>query len=149
MYDTTKEVAQLLREMADGLEEDRPVAVMLADQSIVIPADANLKVEYEQAAGASEVIIRATWAIPVLILTHSENVLDSNGNLYSVLVYGKPRIDGTWEGWLEFVPASAGLSILRTERETTQPDRHALEYWASGLESLYFTGAFERAALLD
>jgi len=107
MYDTSKEVAQLLREMADGLEEDRPVAVMLADQSIVIPADANLKVEYEQAAGASEVIIRATWAIPVLILTHSENVLDSNGNLYSVLVY---------RAWKTSVPpALAGGSTSRIQ----------------------------------
>ena len=40
---------------------------------------------------------------------------------------------------------TASQPILRTGRETTQPDRRALEYWASGLEPLYFEGAFERA----
>ena len=145
MYDTSKEVAQLLREMADGLEENRPVAVMLADESILIPADANFEVEYDQGAGTSEVTIRATWGLSVLILTHSEPVQDALGNPYNVLIYGKPRTDGTWEGWLEFVPASAALSVLHTDRETTQPDRRALEYWATGLEPLYFAGAFDRA----
>jgi len=145
MYETSKEVAKLLREMADGLEENRPVVVILADESILIPADANFRVEYDRGAGAGEVVIRATWGLPILILTHSENVQDPLGNLYNVLVYGKPRTDGMWEGWLEFVPASADLSVLRTSRETTQPDRRALDYWASGLEPLYLAGAFERA----
>ena len=145
MYETLKEVAKLLREMADGLEENRPVAMVLADESILIPADANFSVTYDQGAGAREVLIRATWSLPALILTHSENVQDSLGNLYNVLVYGKPLTDGMWEGWLEFVPASAALSVRRTERETTQTDRRALDYWASGLEALYLAGAFERA----
>lgn len=145
MYDSSLEVAQLFREMAEALEEDRPIAVMLAGESILIPADANFRVEYDQGAGAREVLIRVTWVQPNLILTHSETIQDSVGNLYTVLVYGKPRTDGTWEGWLEFVPASAVLNVLRTDRETTQPDRRALEYWASGLEPLYLAGAFERA----
>ena len=34
---------------------------------------------------------------------------------------------------------------LRTERETSQPDRKALVYWASGLETTYYEGALERA----
>lgn len=145
MYDTSQEVAQLLREMADALEEDRPIAVVLAGESILIPSDAKFRVEYGQGGGAREVMIRVTWGQPIPILTHSEIVHDSVGNLYNAVVYGKPRADGTWEGWLEFVPASAVLDVLRTERETTQPDRRALEYWASGLEPLYLAGAFERA----
>jgi hypothetical protein len=50
MYETIKEVATLLREMADGLEENRPVAMVLADESILIPADANFSVTYDQEA---------------------------------------------------------------------------------------------------
>lgn len=150
MYETSREVGKLLREMADAVEENKSVAVMLADESILIPADANFRVEYDRGAGAREVLIRVTWGpkskIPVLIHTHSEKVQDSLGNLYSVVIYGEPRTDGTWEGWLEFMPASAALRPLRTSRETTQPHRGALEYWASGLEPLYLSGAFERAA---
>ena len=35
--------------------------------------------------------------------------------------------------------------VLRTERETSQSSRGALETWALGLEPAYFEGAFSRA----
>ena len=41
-------------------------------------------------------------------------------------------------------PRTAGLPAKRTGRETTQPDRVALEHWATGLEPLYLDGAFAR-----
>ena len=49
---------------------------------------------------------------------------------------------------LHWIPKVAPIPIRLlwlTGRETTQPDRGALEYWASGLEPLYFEGAFDRA----
>ena len=70
---------------------------------------------------------------------------DSSKVTYTVYIYGEPRPDGTWEGWLEFHPLGSAQPILRTERETTQPDRVALAYWASGLEPVYFEGALARA----
>jgi hypothetical protein len=63
---------------------------------------------------------------------------------YSVRVYGQERSDGTWEGWIEFYPLGFA-SILRTGQETSQPNLQALEYWADGLEAVYFEGAFARA----
>ena len=63
---------------------------------------------------------------------------------YSVLVLGAERGDGTWSGWIEFVPTD-GSSRLRTAQETSQPNRDALAYWASGLEDVYFDGALARA----
>ena len=60
-------------------------------------------------------------------------------------IYGEPRLDGAWEGWLEFVPMDPALPLRRTDRETTQPDLPALEYWATGLEPLYLAGSFEPA----
>ena len=150
MHETSKEVALLLRRLAEAVEDNKSVAVLLADETVLIPADADIRVEYERGGGAREMVIRVTWglvsALPVLIHRHSEQMQDSHGHLYDVLIYGEPRTDGTWEGWLEFVPLSAALRTRRTERETTQPDRAALEYWATGLEPLYFAGAFERAA---
>ncbi|MBD0370934.1 MAG: hypothetical protein ICV60_08875 [Pyrinomonadaceae bacterium] len=70
---------------------------------------------------------------------------DEKGISYTVMAYGEMTAGGTWEGWLEFHPADKTEQTLRTGRETTQPDRAALEYWASGLEPLYFEGAFARA----
>ena len=150
MHETSKDVALLLRRLAEAVEDNKSVAVLLAGETVLIPADADFRVEYERGGGAREMVIRVTWglvsALPVLIHRHGEQVQDAQGHLYDVLIYGEPRTDGTWEGRLEFVPLSAARSTRRTARETTQPDRAALEYWATGLEPLYLAAAFERAA---
>jgi hypothetical protein len=80
-----------------------------------------------------------------LIQTYAETLRDAGGEEYTVHAYGEEREDGTWEGWLEFEPAS-GIPSRRTGRETTQPNRQALAYWASGLEPLYLDGALARAS---
>jgi transglutaminase-like putative cysteine protease len=80
-----------------------------------------------------------------LIQTYAETLRDAGGEEYTAHAYGEARDDGTWEGWLEFEPASGGAS-RRAGRETTQPDRDALAYWASGLEPIYLDGAFARAS---
>ena len=73
-----------------------------------------------------------------------DTVLNHDGQRYEITVRGSPISDGNWLGWIEF--ASKGdPRVLRTDRETTQPNRDALMYWASGLEPLYFEGAFTRA----
>lgn len=73
-------------------------------------------------------------------------VIDDGGAVYTARAYGQERPDGTWEGWLEFRPAEGSQgSVLRTGQETSQPNRSSLEYWASGLEPVYFEGAFARA----
>jgi len=41
--------------------------------------------------------------------------------------------------------APRSAAVLTTERETTQPSREALLYWATGLEPIYLEGAFARA----
>jgi amphi-Trp domain-containing protein len=148
MLESPQEVALLLRRLAESLELGIPVTLTLAGESIFVPAAAHVRVEYERGGGAREMTVRVKWggvSAPHLIHRHSERVLDTGGRSYDVLVYGEGRADGTWEGWLEFAPLTAGLPARRTGRETTQPDRAALEYWAAGLEPLYLAGAFERA----
>ena len=82
-----------------------------------------------------------------LIQTYAETLRDSRGAEYVAYAYGEERADGKWEGWIEFRPAAEGQGAARrTGRETTQPDRDALAYWASGLEPVYLDGAFARAA---
>ena len=64
---------------------------------------------------------------------------------YTVRCYGQERADGTWIGWLEFEPTDSTKATLVTAQETSQPNRVDVEYWATGLEPIYFEGAFERA----
>jgi len=149
MLESPQEVAIVLRRLAESLELGTPATLTLAGESFFIPAAADVRVEYERGGGARELTVRVSWggaSSPLLIHRHSERVLDAGGRSYDVLVYGELRADGTWEGWLEFAPLTAGLPTRRTGRETTQPDRAALEYWATGLEPLYLAGAFERAS---
>jgi hypothetical protein len=79
----------------------------------------------------------------MLIRTHPSTFVSGN-TTYVVHVCGAERADGTWKGWIEFHPSGAG-PVLITERETSQPNRAALEYWADGLEPVYLEGAFARA----
>jgi hypothetical protein len=83
-------------------------------------------------------------AAPELIMEFVEQVTTADGTPYVVRVYGQPRTDGTWVGWLEFVAVGAAI-VLRTSTETTQSNRAALAYWAAGLEPTYLQGAFARA----
>lgn len=80
-----------------------------------------------------------------LIHEHSTHVRSPEGMMFIPRTYGEQRSDGTWEGWLEFTPVDPGAPTLRTDRETSQPNRITLESWASGLEPVYFEGAFARA----
>jgi hypothetical protein len=72
---------------------------------------------------------------------------DADGIDYRARACGGERPDGTWIGWVEFHPVGGGL-VWRTDRETTQSNRAALAYWASGLEPEYLEGAFDRARSL-
>ena len=79
---------------------------------------------------------------------HSVVVTSNDGARYRARVYGERRREGTWSGWIEFVPADGGhasTAPLRTGQETSQPDRRAVEYWAGGLEPVYLEGALTRA----
>ena len=58
---------------------------------------------------------------------------------------GEGNIANMWEGWVEFVPVDPGRRPVRSGRESTQPSRGALLYWATGLSPLYLRGALTRA----
>jgi hypothetical protein len=79
-----------------------------------------------------------------LIQTYAETLRDAGGVEFVAEAHGEEREGGTWEGWLVFRSPSG--AVRRTARETTQPNRQALAYWASGLELVYLEGALARAA---
>jgi len=81
---------------------------------------------------------------PTDVVLHFDNPIASeDGTLYRVTACGRDA-DGRWDGWLEFEPLAGG-PVLRTDRETTQPNRDAVAYWASGLSAVYLEGAMARA----
>jgi hypothetical protein len=82
-----------------------------------------------------------------LLQEYTARVISPDDTTYIVRSYGEERADGTWAGWLEFHPTDASKPTLRTGQETSQPNRVDIEYWATGLEPVYFEGAFERAQI--
>ena len=80
-----------------------------------------------------------------LLQEYATAVIGPDGTAYIVRSFGEERLDGTWIGWLEFRSLDPTKPTLRTDQETSQPNRTAVEYWATGLEPVYFEGAFERA----
>ena len=81
-----------------------------------------------------------------VIQQYSIQAKGPGGVNYIIVACGQARADSTWEGWIEFHPEGDSGPVLRTGQETSQPDREALAYWASGLERVYFEGALARAS---
>lgn len=79
-----------------------------------------------------------------LIWTFDTQLRGPDHHRYTVRVNGRERPDQLWEGWLEFLPLGGGQPVV-TGRETTQPNRDDLVYWASGLTDPYLDGALIRA----
>jgi hypothetical protein len=83
--------------------------------------------------------------MPEILVKFDEPIRDEDGLLYSAQATGRKREDGLWEGWLEFSGMSGSTSLFHSGRETTQPNRADLEYWAQGLSKVYLQGALARA----
>jgi hypothetical protein len=60
---------------------------------------------------------------------------------YRVRAFAERR-GNVWIGWLEF---RSGKKTLKTGEETSQPNKEAVAYWATGLEPVYLEGALDRA----
>ena len=78
-----------------------------------------------------------------VLVRFTESVRGSDGQTYAAQACGGVADDGLWEGWIEFVALNGFL--VRTPRETEQPNRNALVYWAEGLTAAYLEGALQRA----
>lgn len=65
------------------------------------------------------------------------------GRHYRAHACGRERENGQWEAWLEFEDMTSG-EILRSQRETTQPNQTDAAYWATGLTPVYLQGSLDR-----
>jgi hypothetical protein len=84
--------------------------------------------------------------MPETLVKFDEPISDSRGEKYFAQAIGRRREDdGLWEGGLEFIPLAENGERILSGRETTQPSRETLLYWAEGLTRVYLMGALERA----
>ncbi len=81
-----------------------------------------------------------------ILVKFDESIPRSDGVEYFAQAMTRKRDDGLWEGWLEFRPVSGESDSVSSGRETTQPNRNAVMYWAQGLSRVYLMGALERAS---
>jgi hypothetical protein len=79
-----------------------------------------------------------------VLVEFDTTVSTRDGRAYRPRACGREAADGRWEGWLEFVPRGADAPI-RSARESVQPNRADLVYWAEGLTQVYLDGALARA----
>jgi hypothetical protein len=77
-------------------------------------------------------------------LEFENTVEDEEGRSHVAMVVGEQRQDGRWIGRIRFT-LTDGSDSVETDRETTQPNRDALAYWATGLTYFYLEGALARA----
>ena len=77
-----------------------------------------------------------------VLVRYTATIRHDDGTSWTPQACGGVASDGLWEGWIEFV---SDEQAIRTGRETEQPNRDALMYWAQGLTAAYLEGALARA----
>jgi hypothetical protein len=80
-----------------------------------------------------------------ILVKFDEPIPRHDGKPYVVQAMTRKRDDNLWEGWLVFTPVNEGGEPVASGRETTQPNRDAVMYWAQGLSRVYLMGALERS----
>jgi hypothetical protein len=79
-----------------------------------------------------------------VLVEFTDPVTGPDGAAYIARACGAPMADGMWQGWVEFIPVEGG-EVVRSPRETTQPNRQDTVYWATGLTNVFLEGSVARA----
>lgn len=79
-----------------------------------------------------------------VFVAYTDPIASADGTVFQARACGREMDDGRWEGWIEFESID-GAEVLRSGRETTQPNRDDTAYWATGLTPVYLEGALTRA----
>ena len=77
----------------------------------------------------------AQRAMAEVLVDYENTIAGADGSRWAARACGRQGPGNLWEGWIEFVPLDGG-SPLRGRRETTQPSRDDLVYWATGITPL-------------
>lgn len=80
-----------------------------------------------------------------VLVDYENTIAGADGSRWAARACGREGAGNMWEGWIEFVPLDLDRKPIRSTRETTQPSREDLLYWATGLTPVYLRGALTRA----
>ena len=67
-----------------------------------------------------------------VLVDYENTIADGDGSRWAIRACGRLGPSKMWEGWIEFVPLDLERAPVRGPRETTQPSREDLLYWATG-----------------
>jgi hypothetical protein len=87
----------------------------------------------------------APKAMAEVLVDYENTIAGADGSRWAARACGRRGAINMWEGWIEFVPLDLDRKPIRSTRETTQPSREDLLYWATGLTPVYLRGALTRA----
>jgi hypothetical protein len=87
----------------------------------------------------------APKAMAEVLVDYENTITGADGSRWAARACGRRGTINMWEGWIEFVPLDLDRKPIRSTRETTQPSREDLLYWATGLTPVYLRGALTRA----
>jgi hypothetical protein len=79
-----------------------------------------------------------------VLVEYPDVIAAEDGTRFLARACGKRISENSWHGWIEFSPIDGG-EMVRSPRETTQPNRTGAVYWATGLTPVYLEGALHRA----
>jgi hypothetical protein len=78
-----------------------------------------------------------------VLVKYPDVINGEDGVRYSARACAAQVSDQSWHGWIEFETDDG--RVIRTPRETTQPNRADAKYWATGITPVYLDGALRRA----
>lgn len=79
-----------------------------------------------------------------VLIEYPDVIPGDDGRKYLARACAARTSENSWQGWIEF-ESTDGESVLRSPRETTQPNRTDAQYWATGITPVYLEGALRRA----
>lgn len=79
-----------------------------------------------------------------VLVEYPDVITAQDGSQYTARACGTQVTENSWHGWIEFT-SLGGNSVVRSPRETTQPNRTDAVYWATGITPVYLEGALQRA----
>jgi hypothetical protein len=80
-----------------------------------------------------------------VLVSFDTPIADRDGRRYHARAVGRLAEDGMWDGWFEFEPLDDDRPVVVGSVETRQPERHDLDYWATGITPVFLEGALDRA----
>lgn len=79
-----------------------------------------------------------------VLVEYPDVVIGDDGKRYIARAVGAQVAAHSWHGWIEFESMDEG-AVMRSGRETTQPNLKDAVYWATGITPVYLEGALRRA----